>query len=335
MKNQRLWWALACLLLVSCGTYFSDASDSSGNSELSPLAIRGGGYLSTDTANEITPFIFVDPLTSNRVLLYSSDQDGTYDIYYTRMNEDGTFEKPLKHNLSTAVNEISPVLMMMVQNANTNYIFIYISIDSTNSTNIFYHATNNLDILLSQETSKYEIGSLDLLPSRLGILYDSSWSNRLLLYYHENTLPDMLSSSSFGNWSYDSISYYNDGVDHLSGTFFSFDPSSYNSLASGTAVNALIETTNSRGRSVLAISLFNSFSLYTYAVDLTNLFSPAAYQSAYNDREPSVDPLNYQVYFSSDRSGNFDLYRYNISTFQKVSGYPSVLTDTNYANIKI
>lgn len=56
-------------VLASCSAFFDDGKRNAGSPALQPLAISGGGYLSTDNYNEITPFLYRD---SGRAWLFFS-----------------------------------------------------------------------------------------------------------------------------------------------------------------------------------------------------------------------------------------------------------------------
>ncbi|MGA2142486.1 MAG: hypothetical protein ABSG94_08680 [Brevinematales bacterium] len=78
------------LSFCCCSGYFTDNGPVQ-QAGMLRLAMEGGGYLSSDTANDITPFLFRDRASGNNYLFFASDRGGTYALYYAQMDPAGNF----------------------------------------------------------------------------------------------------------------------------------------------------------------------------------------------------------------------------------------------------
>ena len=309
------------MFLASCAGYFGAKGGADNPAEANPLAIEGGGYLSTDTHNEITPFLYRDTNGQNPVLFYSSDRDGTYDIYYVRMNPDGTFQQPVK--MGTNVNakvgnydEISPVLFV-----NNGYFYFYfIRINNDNGYRFVNGITNIVDQNFSINTIDTNQPFSPFMDSHsnicsLGIENSEGYHYLHIFYGSSNSIKNSFTNKLINN----EIKF------GASGIFNYFSIGQDSSISNEFWV---YETTKSGNRQ---LSIF-AYATYTYLImgvnsniAPTNQGIPPAYASTYNDRQPCVDWLDPeqkgQVYFSSDRAGTYDLYRYNIETISKLVDY--------------
>src|SRR5271157_4151878 len=93
-KALRIFLAItAAAVLYSCSGFLSHNGTNSGKSsqqaEKLNLAMEGGGYLSSDTANDITPFMFRNG--GNTYIFFASDRGGSLAVYYAQMDSAGKF----------------------------------------------------------------------------------------------------------------------------------------------------------------------------------------------------------------------------------------------------
>ncbi len=304
----------ACLLILSlagCSGYFNNGSGSI-TDQAAILAIEnGGGYLS-GPSNDITPFLYRDTNGNNPVLFFSSDRDGTYDIYYAKMNSDGTFQNPVKMtNISTDVsNEYSPVIEW--EDDFYNYPDIYLMIS------YIQEIASNTVIQTHYLSSDLQAGTID------STYYPALFLTSLDLD-DTNMQPDILLSMIDGRTNLDSLYYeipFNDWG--FPNTKYFSAPNIY-SLASvhGSGANWTSEVhifeTEYQGKRQLFLNY--NFTQTTPGLFYRELNPIEEYASSYNDRWPCVDfGGNGEVYFSSDRgvNGDYDLFRYNIKNFDAV-----------------
>lgn len=297
------------LLISSCGLLFT----TNNNESLNTLALSGGGTLSTDDYNEITPFMFHDT-NGSAYLFFSSDREGTYDIYFSLMNSDGTFENPVR--LPSPVNttnydEIYPVLFNNYSMNAYTMGFIRISNNFTNFqaadsydisfTNLFLYTELITGDITGLGIAETFYGSSVVMSSNKGIRLDYMYFSEGSIYfdYSTNLLTPAYSANGF------------------------FIP-----VQNGHG-DVFIKTVKIREKFQLAAELLSKTTIITQITfptnyTLTNSFTIPntlpldPYASAFNDMSPFVDTVDdFKVYFASDRygKGNYDLYRYNIYTF--------------------
>jgi hypothetical protein len=307
MIKKGLVFLTVVLGLAGCGGYFGQDARNDGKNAVSTLAISGGGYLSSDSANEITPFYFHDTNTGKNWLFYSSDRDSNFDIFYAEMNPDGTFQNPVKMaaNINTAGQEVSPVVFY--GNASlamaTNIIFIS-----------FIRITNgqtNMPTVRLQTNLAF--------VSELNVISNVIFS-RLSLFTKTNVSPDLICCSGNTNWI--RISWSVGWVTNTATTNYigasAYQIHSMNAYLEEWAVGAnqftnyyLMETT-AGGKRQLTLGRKGY-------LGLNQAEGIPLYASPNNDRDPDIDMYSKKVYFSSDRRGTYDLYRYNNLTFDKVN----------------
>jgi hypothetical protein len=157
-------------------------------------------------------------------------------------------------------------------------------------------------------------GSLSWYANQTAITTNTT---RIALFNATNISPSLIYSLGSTNWglyvwySYPPPPWFSGTIYNLNQTVFSpiMDMNGY--------------SVNSTNYYILDIKSGNVDQIY-FAVNGTgmtsNLSKISAYASQYNDKDPFIDLATMQVYFSSDRNGkgNFDLYRYNVKTFDKV-----------------
>lgn len=304
---------IAALFLASCAGYFDAENADRTGKTVQPLAIAGGGYLSSDTHNEITPFVFRDPYSGRNWIFYSSDIDGSYDIFYAELFSDGKFSNPIKMTnlLCSSSNEISPVLFYyyLSNPMITNLYISFIRISTTgSSTNImtwcidsYFNTTTNVSEDSFSNNAKH-IGLLSNPSDNVfyGFLLISENTSNLITFSKGSMNSDTF---MWGGMSYDTNVFKLSNLCYAANGFY--EPVSENFYY-------IFQNSSSQlwGGSV------------TNFGNVTNFFSIPLYASSYHDRDPFIDygDLFWPVYFSSDRygRGNFDLYRYNSMTFKKV-----------------
>jgi len=306
------------VFISSCAGYFGGHAGSGSPAEAKPLAVAGGGYLSSDNHNEVTPFIYRDTNGQNPVLFYSSDKDGTYDIYYARMNADGTFELPVK--MGTNVNtDTDDELFPVVYN---NFRIVYLRYLRTNnsSNTIFENNVTNIDY--------FYVASDSFIRSEtnfFGYTFEIT----------ENPYYDYVFYGN-SNIGQDTLNLFNI---QAPGNKKTWAGTVYRKNISNYSMEIWITEIENNGKRQLFYQEYARYDNGTNYVIIspTNKGVPLSYASLYNDRQPSVDWLDPAhegcVYFSSDRRGTYDLYRYNIETISKLlDDYPFVewLTNNGY-----
>ncbi len=286
---------VSILILFSCTSYLNNlGSNPQNNNANSPadsykrLAVLGGGYLSTDEFNEKSPFLF--RYNNNAYLFFDSDRTGNYDIYFAQMNSDGIFNPPvsLTNIINTTNNEESPILFQSGGNT-------YISLIRRNPGRIVtYQLNNNFDVISS--TPIQEMTNINVSNIGLSVLQNTNYL--FLLYGTSNVVSFVFTT----NWNTNML---------MTGAKTVFAANAYEYQANLSAV------------------IYQNFAGGVYqitgAVSITNKyllpFAITNYNSTFNDITPFVDVTGgYKVYFASDRfgKGNYDLYRYNDITFDKI-----------------
>lgn len=297
-------------LFFSCSGYWGNDREMDGGAALAPLAIQGGGYLSSDTANDITPFLFRDPYTGKAYLFFSSDRDGSYDIFYARMNDDGTFLSPIKlgTNVNTSNPEFSPVVFLahsmtaMPIGTNLYISIVQVTLAGSNTNVVTFYLSNDFKVYTTsylQLSGGFKhvsvISKTNITPRLICSLgttnvQQSSWDTNVSA--GPCWKPVTVLSSSFTNNVYSTSGYMISVVSNTS--YFLLD-----ALSGGKR---------------------KFFFLYNQGSFINIFATIPAYISSYNDRDVDIDLQTMKIYFSSDRfgRGNFDLYRYNHVTFDKI-----------------
>jgi hypothetical protein len=285
---------------AGCSGYLSNEKKVNDDVSVSKLMLSdGSGYLSDSRANDISPFIYRDTNTGRAWLFFASDRGnnaGTNSIWYAEMDKDGKF-----FNLRKAGGEItnetnysmvSPIVYQLARDTNIYFSIVETSLDnpSCRFQSFIIDPVSNNTIYLSTSGSFSPSTSV-------------GWNMGLVQG------ADLVVMSYGTNW-----------VDILSNLPWYFQ-------IAGTIDVGSVSVSSASGWSdgnsyVLIASSTDGRLGWGYVVPVTNgtNFGPiTAYQSAYHDITPFVDyGGNQKVYFASDRSGSYDLYRYNEKTFDKV-----------------
>ncbi len=329
------------LLICSCAGYFPGhhgGSNPYNNTKASVQverlgqAMEGGGFLSSDTANDITPFIFRDS-SGNAYIFFASDRDGQYNIYYAGMDSDGKF-----FNLTKLGNDIntpgtasfSPVViryggltyLTYIQiNGSTN-IMCY-QVDSgfkASSTNIppyIYFSYDDGGSITSISTPMHLSGFTG--PNNKSYLLVSSGTTNLYMFYFSSGWQSAM------YYTFSANIYSASCWEQTSGPFFK------DFIIAGVIPGSLNQLYGELGTEPTNSQLYGQAGLNT-----AMLFPSQPYSSAYNDAHPFMDQAGgYKVYFASDRygKGNYDLYRYNNMTFDKeIPSSLNIPLDTVYVS---
>jgi hypothetical protein len=288
------------LFLSSCGLLFT--TNESG--AVTPLALTGGAQLSTDDHNEICPFL-VRMMDGSAYLFYSSDQNGSYDIWAAKMNPDGNFGTPVRLGSpvnSDSSNETFPVVQQYGQGFRVTLLRILNTFTNVYS---YYLDTNFISTAPAD----------DILTSAKSLGLIKRPDNEYLLMANGNlSVPSWYDMN--GRWdTIDTTVISNANVVALNGIAVSLSNNDY--------IQLYIEETLINGKhSLSAEGIFmHSITNFPYVTNLPFNISTPDYQSKYNDITPFIDYAGgFKVYFASDRYGkdNYDLYRYNIYTYNKL-----------------
>jgi hypothetical protein len=314
----------AGLLLASCGLLFTTSETKSVN----PLALSDGGYLSTDEFNEITPFVFRDT-NGIAYLFFSSDRAGSYDIYYSIMNTDGTFEQPvMMTNLINGANsdEIYPVVYI----ESPFYKIAFLSI-SSNTTNLFAVRTS---VSLLKD---YELIGKNILTNitGLGLIENESGAFPLMTINKSSTInfmildPDGFVVNQSTNLLTSCYSANGFAIPVQNGYSDVFIKTVKTGIKFQLAAEMLSKTSITLTQTLPPFIVTNITNISTL---IPTTVSVDAYLSKFNDISPFVDTKDdYKVYFASDRysgdshKGDYDLYRYNVTTFFNLPSTAGIL----------
>ncbi len=293
--------ALFIAVLAACSGYFNNQNNNVDSGADFLALADGSGYLSSDSYNEITPFVYHEG--GKAWLFFASDRPGGssgYDIYFAEMDSAGKFSKPvmMDTNINTISNEISPVVYKWYYGGSTN---TYISFIRTlgNSTNIITYKLNS-----SLQTAGFQQAFSNLSAIQIGLLDTGNlFSNMLLISDGTVVVKEYFDyGTGFVTWS----------------------------LTSNITIASPVQSANGYQIPVGPIQCYISGSgsllLAGFAIDQNQnikYLDFSGYSSGYHDIQPFVDTADgYKIYFASDRygKGNYDLYRYNTKTFDNVVG---------------
>jgi hypothetical protein len=302
------------VLLASCSGYFNPDSALPAGDRMDALALAdGSGYLSTDDHNEITPFIFKDTNTGKKILFFSSDRSGSYDIYYAEMYTNGKFARPVNMGASmntTAGNEFSPALFY--QQDITNIYHLYISF-----IRIIGQVTNLETYLLNADYSVHGFRS-EITGDSFTHISIKRDGQAVYNYLHV--------ADGTTNWS-DYFWDYNGEV------WITSSPVSlcYNDKSVFSVDNYMTGDTGEMSGSAFwyVFSAVKNGKFQIYAGGITNFqgmpvgqsfYNVGPYSSIYNDKDPYIDEDDTKLYFASDRygKGNYDLYRQNVVRYDTI-----------------
>lgn len=316
MKYIRIFLPILVVVsIISCSAFFDSNDESKSGNNMRPLALAdGSGYLSTDDYNEITPFLYRDTNSGKTWLFFSSDRGGNYDLYRAEMNTEGRFLnlQKLGTNVNTSMDEYSPLIQEEPDYNGLNYMPVISFIRASNS------ITQIVTLRITDLTNMTTIPVTNFIFNTTGIgqynslmeiaigdtnLYMIQWNQSVTNWYTNVNTNSIPASYPIRNSC---------GIYHFE--YFSVGAIFYQSMGTAYILDCL-----DNNRHQLHFSLTWAFpSLFMEG-------AIAVYSSAYNDRDPFIDGDTMQVYFSSDRFGknNYDLYRYNYLTFDKVVAFPA------------
>ncbi|OHD56028.1 MAG: hypothetical protein A2Y33_11280 [Spirochaetes bacterium GWF1_51_8] len=291
------------ILLSSCGLFFVDGTQ---GASLTPLATVSGNYLSTDNHNEISPFL-ARMSDGTAYLFFASDRNGTYDIFAAKMGEDGIFEDPVMVPAPVSTpgyDELYPVVFQY----GTSLRLTVMRILNSSNTNLF----------------AYEIGTNTYLTNTTYLQTFAVTGTGMGMYYGSNS--GFFLTVSHGT---SSVSYYElfnsdwtpMGTKTLTGNIYSMSGvninNNYNSNFN--SYDLIVNETSSGGKKQLTPEASSIFYVLGVYQNSSIPVSSGFYASAYNDISPMIDHQGgFKVYFASDRKGTYDLYRYNIHTFNNI-----------------
>ncbi|MGA2142976.1 MAG: hypothetical protein ABSG94_11220 [Brevinematales bacterium] len=281
--------------LYGCSGLLSHNSGSeSQQAENVSLALQGGGNLSSDTANDITPFIYRDG-SGNAYIFFASDRSGTMAIYYAQMNSAEKFYnlKELGPDINQpGTADFSPVVFQYNGEACITYLSV-----SGGATNILtYQLTPSFQTnggMLS------EIGIYDAVH----ISYIAGASSLSIV---EKSLPDQVSLYHWNAGYWMASTTITVSAPHNSAAGFQ------NANGSFASLYMLYDSTSGSKRQL------NGEISVTGPANAYSAINMPVYASSANDAYPFIDTAdNYKVYFASDRygKGNYDLYRYNNTAY--------------------
>ncbi|OHD53803.1 MAG: hypothetical protein A2014_11000 [Spirochaetes bacterium GWF1_49_6] len=310
MKN---FIGLSVLVMVfsSCGLFFIDGA---GDQAVSPLALTGGATLSTDDHNEKCPYV-LRTFSGTNYLFFSSDRNGSYDIFVSIMDKDGNFSPPVAIPAPvnyTNTKELYPVVLDNSPNFNITVIRI-----SNAVTNVYTYTINQIALTNSGTTYITAIA-----PK--GLSYLNSY---LVAGYGNNTAVEYFFSSG---WVLNGVINLSHNVNSVHGIYLQYTNSD--------SLDLYIEGASENGSLQLTAEgvLMHSIPVSPYSTNLPFNISTTVYQSKFNDISPFIDHEGgFKVYFASDRygKGNFDLYRYNIYTYTTLPEISEMYTSLGIGNL--
>lgn len=319
------------LFITGCSFYNVNVSGRPATDGLSPMAIISNqGYLSSDVYNEITPFLY---RASDKTfyLFYSSDKDGTYDIYFARMTHDGLFYPPVKLSANvntTNGNEFSPIVF-------------------NNGGGIYMTYLKKMYDPLASDGSNANLESCELDSSLnyvgKGIGTENNYIHCGLFYYNGSSQLYIMSPSNVLS----SSSYFWTS----STNWDSIYPKSLNSeLSLSSAQGFVSNIIFSQTILMVTVSVTNEFTCNLYEAKVGGYYHiaiggqiiskmvtngsvcaviPEYTEEGFNDRWPFVNFYDgsFDVYFSSDRYGltNYDLYRQSVIPLNKTELYTNLM----------
>ncbi len=310
---KKYLFILSILLTYNCSGYWSSSSPRDNQTQI--LATTDGGYLSLKDSDEICPYLYRDASGTSPILLFSSDRDGDFDIFYSIMNTQGVFTPPVKltNVINTpGTNETFPILFY-----ESSTVSAYLTFLSEANGN-YEIRSYSLDILSNTLSLKSQLLTITLTQTCTGIsLYQDHSFDYIYLsvynggptYYHMDRMD--------GDWS--EVSIYPVTPPFSQNIYAGY--AEYYSVALFNGSFGLYQCrVGSRDQLYLDAHLSNSITNL-----ITDSFYIEEYQSDYNDITPFIDTQDPdqlgKVYFSSSREGDYDLYRYNLDTLSSILEY--------------
>lgn len=294
------------LSILSCSGYISQHTDNS-EQMLGTLAIgEGGGYLS-GPSNDISPFLFRDTNGLNPVLFFSSDRDGSYDIYRAALNPDGTFQPPVKlgPDINTDLsNEMYPLVSYYPYGPSLHLYITFVRESAADHHIVTAYV--DADFTVTNQSSYYFLGSISSLSLETTNYYDN-------LFVYNSYGGGSFYSRSFQWWDFAYPYSINDSF--LNDAYAA--AIRYDELSDGQDGywwKERIILAERDGTATRQLYLFYAYEgFFPYRLQ-QQAYPVSQYASRYNDRWPVVDYRDQgRVYFASDRgvNGDFDLFRYN------------------------
>lgn len=247
-------------------------------------------------------------------MFFSSDRDGSYDIWFARMNPDGSFQTPVKmdiNQINTSDPEMYPVLFYgWDSNYTTNFLYISFVREISFTSYVYtYRIDNNFSnaIFNSSVYHPYILTSLAL-------YYQNSYTYLCMLDSYGPEIRSHYYDPYAGeSWN---LSYTNALTLPLSGIYSMNIHQEGNNAFTSKVI--LFEASDGNHH-----QLFLNFDYRRNSPPAiwTQTYPVLQYKSSYNDRWPYVDfPDDAKVYFSSQRgeNGDYDLYRYNTITLSNI-----------------
>lgn len=327
MKRIILFIA-AAMILAGCAWY-NDLNGGSGDG-LSPVSQVGGGFISSDDANDITPFMFRSQSDGNDYLFFASDRGnavGSYDIYYS-MKVGSDFTEPVKLEgvSSSEGSETSPLVLYF----GVSTVIAYLS-ENAGVQTVEFHQLGLVNRKFTNETTLLSEPCSD---KALDLAFN--YTNHIYIGYENKSIID---------YTYEGDYLYSNNVIIADSAFTSIDVVKVKVSLSGvyTEAEAFFYGVTTNGYEQITKAVVNVFTLIGHGT-LTNAqtydisdYSSLALQC--NDRDPFVDMNDgAKVYFASDRYGlgNYDLYRFNTETFtESAFGYATeVVTPVTPVNLQ-
>ena len=285
------------MLIASCGLFFIDGAN---DQAVSPLALTGGATLSTDEYNEINPFL-VRMDTGEVYLFFSSDRNGSYDLFASKMDANGDFNTPVR--LPSPINgDTSDEVFPVVKQYFPGFWITYLRV-SNNTTNLVGYIVDT-----------YFVTNVGMAPQIIGVsakglgyMQDPYGSSLLYLTYGNSAVTQY--SEISGSWAYQ-------GATNFSGNILSLNGINVitNSMTGDTVYLYAFGNANHQLAASGNIYFYNGSIYVNSPFDI----STSIYKSDFKDISPFIDKEGgFKVYFASDRYGKkkYDLYRYNIYTF--------------------
>lgn len=331
---KKLGILLLLFSLASCGFYFGVGNSEMRSGDLEMAGTTDGGSLSSDTANDIDPFMYYD-MEGQGYLFFASDRDGgDYDIYYAKKNGDlfETARRIEDSRVNGPSDETSPILYYDYGTSYTNLILLLlredmlISIQLTNLVHSDYSDTN------FDAGPQARLGSVASYDSQNvdGIIYFSDTGSAEVAY----RTPEYFDILNVNPIEASAMEPMSGGTGIYQEETPTTGISNYSFYLMETKTNGYSQIAFSYGSGTIPDMLSGIIT------NGTNIWQNA-YQSlslGINDRSPHIDIRdNGKLYFASDRykdSGSYyDLYRFNTeSAVDKQEGFfaelESLLSDS-------
>lgn len=307
--KKAVYFLFPALLLSGCAGYLGGTpAETDTSAFLSAMSVHedfGGGAISSATANDVSPFIYDDGV--NRYLIFASDRDGDYDLYWCREYH-GEYTPP--RQFGTNINEVANP----GTNFNENHAMIVFDAETGSNALVVYQVETGVDFtnagyllmdlsLLWDEGASYYgilnepaglgLGSITIDGTNLAVVSDGSYESDLSFVYAPDGyhfINDLdMQYANFGDFCYQATGYQQE-----------------NALA--------FIYKNTQGTFSLAFNYYGDVDGYTESLvhESESLSGVFGIENAENI-DPYIDLEEDKLYFACDSAGTFDLYRYNVS----------------------